>query len=334
MRRPVGVVIAAIVLGLITLLGIFGTLVSLVVAVFIRNPILSDYFRPFIIAGNALALLFFLYCAWTVVDLFRMRNWARISIVVIGSLVFLFSIAAAVGTLAVRPYAAMIPQGPNPTNLGPFFVGLAAFYFLVSLIGVWWIVYFNLAPVRAAFRSDRLMVTFPDTIPPGAAAAYPPAPVPTTSGWRIVLIVWACLLLFAVLWIPVVPLLHFPFFIAGIILTGPAEYIVMLVFLLAALYTGIGLLRKWKVAWFVALLWQILTLVNLVTLFIPGTMARFLAYQQQAMAQMVPAAPASPFPMQALVTGPFLIFCMIPGLIIVVLFTIALFRCKSDYLGG
>ena len=334
MRRPVGVVIAAIILGLMTLLGIFGTLVSLVIAIFIRNPILSDYFRPFIIAGNSLALLFFLYCAWTVVDLFRLRNWARISIVVIGSLVFLFSAAVGVAMLLARPYAAMIPQGPNPMNLAPFFAGMAAFYFLISLIGVWWIVYFNLAHVRAAFRLDRLMVTYPDTLPPGGAVAIPAVPALGTSGWRIVLIVWACLLLFAVLWFPFVPLLHFPFFIAGFILSGPAEYVVLLVFVLAALYTGIGLLRKWRAAWYVALLWQILTILNLATFLMPGTMARFVTYEQQMMSQMVPGGAAPLFPMQSLFSGPFFAFCMIPGVIVLVFITIALFRCKADYLGS
>lgn len=168
MRRPAGVIAAAVVLGLIALIGIFAMMAGLGFAVFVRNPILPSAFRPFVILFDSLGLCFFLFCAWVVVDLFRMRNWARISAVILGALIFLFSALAGVGILLAQKYAALLPQRPNPVDMTLIFVCIAIFYFVIALIGLWWIVYFNLRYVRAAFQTSNIMVTNPDILPPGA----------------------------------------------------------------------------------------------------------------------------------------------------------------------
>jgi hypothetical protein len=37
--------------------------------------------------------------------------------------------------------------------VGAIILALAGLYGIISLIGIWWLVYFNLRPVRAAFAA-------------------------------------------------------------------------------------------------------------------------------------------------------------------------------------
>ncbi|MGC2640003.1 MAG: hypothetical protein WA294_22690 [Acidobacteriaceae bacterium] len=333
MRRPAGVIAAAVVLGLIALVGIFAMMLALGFAVFVHNPILPSAFRPFVILFNGLGLCFFLFCAWVFIDLLRMRNWARISAIILGALIFLFSALAGVGILLAQKYAALLPQGPNPIDMTAIFIGIAVFYFLFALIGVWWIVYFTRQAVCAAFRGAGIMVTNPDILPPGGASVIAPAPGPGLSGWRIVIIVWACLMLISVLSLPIVFVMHTPLFLFGMIVTGPAETAILLVLAALEIFLGIGLLRKWKPAWYVALLWQLYTLAFALCFLIPGMRARFVACEEQAAARWMPAGTPQ-FPSSLVWNGPLMTFCFVLGMLSVVLCTVALFRRKEDYLGA
>ena len=333
MRRPAGVIIAAVVLGLMTLLGILVTFASLIVSFVMHPPVNVPGFRVIMVGFNLIGLCFCGYCVWTIVDLFRMRRWARISAVVIGGLLFAFSALAGVGMLAVRHLAPMIPSpGPTPVNVEGIFVLMALFYFFVSLIGLWWVVYFCLPSVREAFNGSRLMVTNPDILPPGGAAVIPVA-APPTSGWRIVIIVWACLMLMCSLFLPMTLALRVPMFLFGAILSGGAEVAVLVAMAALWIYMGIGLILKWKPAWYVALFWQIYAFAYTLTFLIPGMWGKFIAYQEQMAARWSP-----PGSQQIMITsiyhGPFMVFCFVFGLAIVAVITVALFRRKEDYLGA
>lgn len=168
MRRPAGVAIAAVLLGVVAAFGILCTASGVVFAIFTHNPILPNAFRPYIVFTNAIGLCFFLWCGWTVIDLFRMRPWARISAAVIGVLVTVFSAVAGGGVLAARRYAAAIPAGASTLNVSSLMTLVAIAYFALAAIGLWWVVYFNLASVRGAFGAAQLMITNPEVLPPGA----------------------------------------------------------------------------------------------------------------------------------------------------------------------
>jgi hypothetical protein len=170
MSRPAGVLIAAVLLGIIALFGILCTATGLVLAIFTHNPILPNAFRPYAVFSNAIGLGFFLWCAWTVIDLFRMRVWARISAAVIGVLVAVFAALAGGGLLAARRYASSLPAGPSNVHLSSLLVYVAVFYLVVAALGLWWAIYFNLSHVRAAFGAATLMVTNPEILPPGAGS--------------------------------------------------------------------------------------------------------------------------------------------------------------------
>jgi hypothetical protein len=340
MRRPAGVVVAAVVLGLMALIAILCTLGSLVASIFVHPPMTIPGFRVIMVTFNLVALAIFGFCGWTVVGLFKMRRWARIAVVVIGGVDFFFCAVAGIGMLAARklfpvmppPPAGMAQPGVDLSALPMVFEAIAAFYFFLALIGVWWLVYFNLPSVRAAFSGANLMVTNPDILPPGGAAAFPIATESATPGWRIAIIVWACFMFLGVLSVPIVLVMHTPLFLFGAVISGSREMMVLLLMVAVQLFLGIGLLRKWKAAWYVGLFWQIYTVVYTLTFFLPGNWERFIAYEEQASARFSPAG-TPPFPMGEFFHGPFFLICFGFGLAIVAFFTVALFKRKEDYLG-
>lgn len=340
MRRPAGVVVAAVILGLMALVATLGTLVSLVASVVMHPPVTVPGFRFIMVVFNLVALGLFGFCGWTVVGLFKMRRWSRVAIVVIGGLDFFFCSVAGVGMLAARklvpaippPPAGMAQPGLDLSALPMVFDAIAAFYFFLALIGVWWLVYFNLPSVRAAFSGAGLMVTNPDILPPGGAAAFPVATSEATPGWRIVMIVWACLMLVSVLGLPVVLVMHTPLFLFGAIVGGSKEIAALTLMIAVQVFMGIGLLRKWRAAWYVALLWQIYTVAYTLAFLLPGNWERFIAYEEQASARFSPAGTPA-FPVGEFFHGPFFLICFGFGLAIVALFTVALFKRKEDYLG-
>ena len=329
MRRPVGVIVAAVILGLMALMGTCAMLLSLAFAIFTRNPIIPNAFRPFIILTQGFGLALSLFCAWTVVGLFRMRRWARITTIVLGAALFLIAVVSAVGIFMVRNFVPA-PPGSAPGTMSFIFFGIAAFYLFLSLIGAWWVVYFSLAHVRAAFSSAQIMVTNPDILPPGGAAMLPGSE--GTPGWRVVIIVWACLMLVGVLSLPMLLVMHVPLFIYGMVLTGARALAALLILVAIEIYLGVGLLKKWRPAWYVALAWQIFAAGSFISFLIPGMMARFVAYQQQLITQWAPASPVPPFAFTP--PASFMAILVIFSAAIIALFTIALFKRKADYLGA
>jgi uncharacterized membrane protein (DUF2068 family) len=118
-----------------------------------------------------LAGLFAVLATWgflTSVGLFRMHRWARYSVMVIGGCLAVIGLSSMLLSLVML----FIPL-PTPTTVDPsqmntvhgftkiIFGAVAAFYGVVGGIGVFWLVYFNLKKVRAAFAG----VT--DTFVPG-----------------------------------------------------------------------------------------------------------------------------------------------------------------------
>jgi hypothetical protein len=333
------VMAAAVVMGFMALLGILGISLALVVFLFMHNPVNVPGFRVVVVLSNLLALGFFLFEGWTVVGLFRLRRWARGAAIVIGALVCFFSGGAGVGMLAVRNLVpAMPPPAPGEpasvlSSLPLIVEGIAAFYFLVALVGLWWAVYFSLPKVRAAFRGADLMVTNPEVVPHGGSVLVDPAAGEGVSGWRIVLVVWACLMLVGMLYVPMVFAMHTPLFLFGAVVSGGAEiaFVALLAILQVAL--GIGLIRRWKFAWYLGLAWQVYAFAYGLTFLIPGMWGKFIAYEEAQMNRW--SAPGvGPAMTSAILQGPFMAVCMGLGFVIVIVFTVALFKRKEDYLGA
>jgi hypothetical protein len=317
-------------------IGILGELLSMGVVLFMQNPALpagpaASGVRAIMVVMTAVMLCFFLFCGWTVVGLFRMRLWARYSILVIGGLEFCCCALLCGMMLLLRSAPPPMPVTPSPMSFRAVLLVSAAFYGFLSLIGAWWLVYFNLAPVRGAFvglPAATLTSGEPAVL---AGAGQNGGLGPTVPGWRMVIIVWACLLLFSIVGLPMVLVMHMPLFLFGVVFRGTAATALLLAMLGVQIFLGVGLLKKWRAAWYVALVWQVYTVAFFLAFLAPGMWARFMAYQDEMTGRWGVAFHAGNTAM-VMNMRPFMAIGFVLGAAIVVLLTVALFQRREDYL--
>lgn len=165
-EKPGGIYLAAIVLALMGAFGLLSIAFSVVTLFIARHAIAPAIptVRILLAAAHLLLLLGVFWSFWTVVGLIRFRPWARYSVIVLGVLDFLFfaALSAALAWLHGNPFIAAMDARPNsgmPFSPGTLMIGLSAFYALLALIGIWWVVYFNLARVRLAFTGSQASLT-------------------------------------------------------------------------------------------------------------------------------------------------------------------------------
>ena len=152
-----------------------------------------------------------------------------------------------------------------------------------------------------------------------------------TSGWRIVIVVWGCLMLLSVLYVPIILLMHLPLFLFGMVLRGSAAVVLALVLFGAQFLLGVGLLRKWKAAWYLGIAWQVYTVAVFLSFLVPGVWMRFMAYEHELMKGWDVSTHSGNTPM-VMDMRPFLELGMVLGVGIVVVCTIALVKRRGDYL--
>jgi hypothetical protein len=322
MRRPAGVIVAAVVLGLMTCVGLFGTLISFATVFFVHNPALPNQAAVKMIMAvvSLIFLAWFVFCAFVVVGLFRMRQWARYSIIVIGALTAVFGAALCIGMIAVRNFAS--PQGPAaPANMSIFFIFMGLFYGGIGLIGVWWMVYFNFKSVRLAFAGQATAESL-------ATLGGLISAVPSRSGWHIVVIVYAWLLIFGSISFACMGLLHFPLYLFGMVLYGLPAVVTGVVWGGASLFAGVGLIRRKYAAWWTALVLQGGGLLSMTFFLLPGPRQSMFAAQMELQHRLTPfpGAKASFSPSEGL-----LLFSFFFGFVVVLVFIIALLRCRAEF---
>lgn len=163
-RVPAGVVIAAVVLGLMAFVGLLLTALSLIAQFVIKSPLIPRIPAVRMVAAglDALMLALVVLAVLTVIGLFRLRIWARYSVVLLGLLDFLVFGLMTAGVLIARLKSGMaampIPNNPHLT-LGDILLGLAASYAVLALIGLWWMIYFNAKAVRQRFADAEAGLT-------------------------------------------------------------------------------------------------------------------------------------------------------------------------------
>ena len=186
MKRPFGVIFSAVVL-------LLGTLFQLLMAFVMA---FSGAFMPMQTSPGGLPgasattpvppwmstfmYLFSFFCLtlaiWgivTTVGLFRLRNWARYSVLVIGGGIALIGLVSMLTSLLLIFIPMPLPPSAGtsqPPNLQVFvkviFAVTALLYGIVGGIGVYWLVYFNLKRVRAIFAGAAVEFA-------GAAGQFP-----------------------------------------------------------------------------------------------------------------------------------------------------------------
>lgn len=270
MKKLAGVTISAVfvLLGSVLMLGFF----ALLCLVLVLSPG-STPLPPGAKLGMALGVgMFGVLAAWgttTAIGLFRVRNWARISIVVFAALLALTGVAAA-------PMMLLIPAPPTaPPNFNAVRVGMAVFYAALALLGALWLYYFNRSATRAAFV--------------GEAAAI-------ESGGRplsISIIGW-WLLVSGVLTLLVSPL-KFPVSVFVWIVTGWTAAAWYMVFGALYTYIGYGLLRLNPAARVIAIVALCFGVANAVIFFgFPGSEVRLASLMSRF--RFASQAPPTHFP--------------------------------------
>jgi hypothetical protein len=241
MKRPFGVVFSAILLLLGSLFQLPIALLMAFSGVLLRKQIVSGGAGPlptWIPAYMyALCGFFIALAVWgilTSVGLFRLRRWARYSILIIGGALALIGLIALLVTLVMLFVPMNLASGPDASQVQSvqtitriIFGLIALMYAIVTAVGISWLVYFNLKKVRALFA--------------GVTGSIPQSRRPFLVSVLAVLnlIGAGCCVLMAFL-----PL---PGFIFGIILHGwhrAAVYLVVAA-LQAAVAIGLWRLREW-----------------------------------------------------------------------------------------
>jgi hypothetical protein len=175
-RRPAGVILSAVILGLAALFLVLLAAVTTLSIAFMHHPpsanaaiALSTPPPPAFFTVIALmATLFYLALAvWaiaTLVGLLRMKPWSRISIMIIGGGLAAIGLFSALISFAMPTLMATAPMPANadPAMLHAVFAGMAIVCLLIAALGIAWLVYFALRSTREAFRPIPLLPPDPN----------------------------------------------------------------------------------------------------------------------------------------------------------------------------
>jgi hypothetical protein len=196
---------------------------------------------------------------WTAIGLFKLRSWARLSILVFAGFMTVMSLFTGV-TMALAP----MPPGMDPGTMRMIRPTIVAMYAVPFAIGIWWLVQFNTKATKDAFAG---------IVAPGDGPVRPLSI--SIIGWWSVLGGVCCV-------IPAV--MQLPAFVAGAIVTGWGATLLYAVFAAVNFYIGRGLLALRERARILAIAFYGLGIVNVAVLeLVPGRYERLLEYERTLM---------------------------------------------------
>ena len=245
MKRPVPVVLTAVLLGLFAAFQLLIVVLMVITGVVVLhkglpgsgpNAPLPPSFLPGLFFGmSVFAAAIAVWLIFTLIGLVRMRLWARYSVLVIAGLMAAFGGLLMVSSFAIPFLAPAMPTAANQPTVDPhvmrgmFFV-FGAIYALVTAIGVALLVYFNQATTRALF----LLNTPVNLDPPNTSTGRVRPTAVTVISWIYLVSGPLCL---------VYLFLPFPAFFLGFVLYGTAAHALYLFFGGLVFAIGYGLLR-------------------------------------------------------------------------------------------
>lgn len=258
----------------------------------------------------ALPLFYALPAVWgivTAVGLLQLKNWARISSIVISILLI---VLGAFGMLTAMVFFLKPPPGNGVDPKMFFIIGAVSAVFALAQIGIgiWWMVFFNRAGVKAQFLPQPFpyppigqgaapyAIDMPHSAtppPPGLAATpgvatpmdvaplpSPPIAAPNRPERPLSISIIAWFILASCIFVPFSLFLHPPIALFTTILSGWQAVVFMLLSAALNIYIGIALLQMKSAGRLVGIGYFIFGLVNVaVFYFAPGRsarMARFL----------------------------------------------------------
>lgn len=267
MKRSVGVTLSAVIVLLGSVLTLLLGLVVAAIGLMPTDPRIGALRPLFLVEAVIFGVVAVLGMA-TGVDLFRLRRWARISLIVFAAFLCLTGFTAGGMMLVIPlPAPANAPAGFARTMMGVR-LGIAGFYFLLLALGGWWIWLFTRAGVKAQFE---MTAASPRTagVPAGAPAA---SRVGVAQGRPVSITIIAVLILMGSLSFPAMLLLRFPAYVFGNLIDGWGAVTFYLGFSAAHLAIGMGLLKLRPWSRLAAIGIYLFGLLNTATMLLPGRM--------------------------------------------------------------
>ena len=179
MKRPIGVVVSAVVLILGSLFQLLIALLTALGGVLLQKQIASGrlpssptappmqpWMPNLIFVGCAFFVALGVWGILTSIGLFRLRSWARYSVLVIGGGLAGLGLISCLMTLLMLAINLPVAAGVDPSQAHQvqavskvIFEGIAVFYAILCILGVSWLVYFNQENTRAVFSVKTEVVS-------------------------------------------------------------------------------------------------------------------------------------------------------------------------------
>ncbi len=221
------------------------------------------------------SLVYLLPAIWgiaTAIGLWRLKNWARISIIVFSVLLILMGGFTGL-IMLIMPFPSTPTATPDPAVMATMRIVMGGFWLTLLGIGIWWLVFFTRAKVVEQFVLPSAPSPEASTLrDSGFRFDGRPAPAAET-GLTITIIAW--LLLVGCVFMSLGLAFRMPAVVFTSLVAGRTAFLVYLSFIAAQLFIGIGLLRLKPVARIGAIAYFVFGFVNMaVFYFAPGSHAR------------------------------------------------------------
>jgi hypothetical protein len=285
MTRSTGVTVISILSLLGSLLTLAMGLLVLGVTVFIPHghptqfPGSAAAFKAIMAAASLVYLLPAIWGVATAIGLWKLKNWARISMIVFSA--FLGFMGAVTGlVMLVMPFPSVPAAGPDPAVMATVRIVMGGFWLALMGIGIWWLAFFTRAKVAEQFARPPLGSS-------GAGLSEESQRIDglvleqsgvgkTKRPLSITIIAW--LLLVGCLFMPLALVFRLPAALFTSLVAGRTAFLVYLCFIVAQLCIGIGLLRLKAVARVGAIAYFVFGFVNTAVFYLaPGSRARLAA---------------------------------------------------------
>jgi hypothetical protein len=268
MKRSTSVTVAAAFLLAGGLFITFGAVLAVLGQLLIRTvPIQTPHrgqetLGPLLFALGMESLLA-LWAIVTAIGLFRLRNWARISILVLSGFVAISTAFALVALIAVLPVVMNTQVRELPPGMSTFLPVMVVSVTVVPFgCAIWWLILFLRKSVRLQFQATRLerasasvasgvvvsqspIATAPAMFTPPAAEIPRPPKIPTSI--LVIAIYLLAMSPLALLGLPYAARLRMPNILLGILLTGWRAWASLATMM--ALQFALGILLVLKKAW-------------------------------------------------------------------------------------
>jgi hypothetical protein len=309
MKRPIGLILSAIVLSLAALFLLLMTALMAFAGIFAKHQpsiaAATHFVTYFMLAFSGFYAALAVWAILTVIGILRLRSWARYSILIIGGGLAVFNVFGIIGALIGRT---MLPtlQAQQPTAdphiMSAVFLVMAAINLLFAAVGIWWLIYFNLRSTREIFSNPATLILSSANV--SGSFSRTPTAIKIIGGF----------LLFSAICCLFCAFLPFPAFFLGFILPPAQTHILYLCFAALTGWMGYGLLRLKESARLMTIAFQFLGCANIALASLPWYQARFRLYMTQ-IASYIPTVPGQPQIVFRYTTS-LVIFALIWGLII------------------